>query len=131
MYNRIIKSIPNKNQKITKLPLDVEETCKIINQNDFIISMRYHITLISNILDKNILTIILNKHRHYLNKMYGLIDNYRFADNIVEFDSKIPIENIERLLKNQSSKLASDRDISRVCNEACKDLKEAIIEFLG
>ncbi len=130
MYNRIIKSIPNKNQKITNLPLDIGETCKIINQNDFIISMRYHITLVSNILNKNILTIILNKHRHYLNKMHGLIEHYKFANNIVDFDNKMPVENMERLLTNRSSRTASDRDISKVCDDACSDLQKAIIDFL-
>lgn len=129
MYNKIIDKIPDKIQRITKFPNNIDETCQIINENDVIISMRYHITLISNILNKNILTIILNKHRHYENKMHWLRDFYKFSDNMINFSSSIPAENVEKLLKNKSNRYSTNEEIEKISKKAYTELESAINIF--
>lgn len=65
-----------------------EETVKRLGSKSAVVSMRYHGTLLSNLLGVRTLCIDLDTHPHYFNKNKYLFDHYGFAKNIIAF-SKI------------------------------------------
>lgn len=87
-------------KNITVLPYQytIKDVVNTINDQDFIISMRYHGSLIANILEKNNITILYSRHRHYKNKMNYLYDNYGFEKNMVE---KLDKKSLDKMFKSK------------------------------
>lgn len=121
-YNSLIKELELKNAIITDFPNNIAELCDILNTCDIIISMRYHGTLISNIIQKNTICINYDSHKHYNNKNKYLFDKYLFNKNIINFSEDINQENISKILTNKNKTI----DVSNICDEANKQIIDAL-----
>ncbi len=96
-YLELMKKVQEKNVNIRSMPKDMEDLQIAFNENDYIISMRYHATLIANLMNKKVLNIIYNKHRHYDNKMKYLYEKYIFEDNNIIYGEDLKNKNLDLL----------------------------------
>lgn len=104
--NKLVDFVNNNRLSIRTIKLgNMEETLDILNEYSTIISMRYHGTLLSNMLSKNVICINYDKHKHYNNKNYYLFEKYGFEKNVLEF-SKLSTYNTSVLksLLNKKTK---------------------------
>lgn len=103
------KKYENKVQ-ILDYPDSLSKSIEIFNQQDYIISMRYHGSLLALALKKPLLSIIWDKHPHYNNKMGYLYQKYSLDDNVLKVSNATPQkieEALEKLIrkKNKSNKI--------------------------
>ena len=96
-YLELMKKVQEKNVNIRSMPKNMEDLQIVFNENDYIISMRYHATLIANLMNKKVLNIIYNKHRHYDNKMKYLYEKYKFEDNNIIYGEDLKNKNLDLL----------------------------------
>lgn len=73
--------------KVADYTNDFNEIIDIINEQDFLITMRYHALLISSILQKNILTIVYDEHHHYENKILYVYEQQNINKNQIYFSN--------------------------------------------
>jgi len=119
------------NFEIIDVPASMEELTKILIGCDFVVSMRYHATLISNILGRDTLCIDLSEeHRHYKNKMDNLYDSYKFAKNRILLDQLQPYSYSSNLPKTNESKQLVIEAFKQSTKEA-SNLKRAITNSLS
>lgn len=88
-----------------KYPENLYNTLNCLNSQDIIISMRYHGSLISSILNKKTISIIDYSHRHYANKM-----NYinKYNKDVLNYDFNNFLNN--NFNKDEIIKLANKRE---------------------
>ncbi len=79
----IKEELNSKNIKVEKYADNFSKIIKIINNCDYIISMRYHGSLLAMALNKPVLSIVLDNHNHYYNKMNYIYDEYSKSKNIL------------------------------------------------
>ena len=118
-------SLNNKNVIISDFPNNMKELENIFYDKDYIISMRYHATLIANIMQKKVLNIIYSRHPHYDNKMKYIYEEYNYENNNIIFGEKIKETNLKKLFNNNINHNGIDRR-----EKAKKDIiniKETII----
>ena len=120
-YNNIIKRIKSNKINIMKMPYNMNQLQELFNENDCIISMRYHATLIANIMNKNVLNIVYSSHQHYTNKMRYIYDNYKYDNNTINFGEQIDDNIIKKLLSFENNK-----NNKMYNNKAKKDLIDMI-----
>ena len=106
--NKLKMMINNSNIYVAKFFTEMNEILNIINDVDYIISMRYHASLLAMIRNKNLLTICLNKHLHYPNKMNYIYQKYAIDNNLIKYDElnngKTLNNAFDELFKNKTKK---------------------------
>ena len=85
-YTRMVDRLPN-NKNITVLPYtnNIEKLAQEIADTDFMVNMRYHGMLISNVLNKCSVNICYDIHRHYPNKISYLSERFGMQKDLVMF----------------------------------------------
>lgn len=124
-FKRIIANIKDKNINVLSMPKNMEELQKVFNEYNYFVSMRYHATLIANLMNKKVLNIIYSKHRHYENKMKYIYDHYKFEENSIIFGETINKNDLERLFLKKGKPKEK-----KYINNAKKDIK-SIIEIIN
>lgn len=64
---------------------NMEDICRALVNKTAVISMRYHGTLLSNILGKSVVCLNYNQHRHYNNKNSYIYDYYGFTKKAINY----------------------------------------------
>lgn len=125
-YKKLIEDLNDSNFEISEYPLNFSGISKILQDVDYTINMRYHGTLISNLLGIPNLNIIYDIHPHYKIKMSYLKDNYNFnflSINYSDLNKGAITLCINNLLNNNFFKVNtryyydSNKDINDVINE--------------
>lgn len=81
---------------------DINDILSEFEKLDFIVSMRYHATVISKILEIPSLTICLNEHPHYYNKMKAITEMTNDANSLINFED-IDENNFSDIVKEKMS----------------------------
>lgn len=87
ILNKIKSEISSEIINVCNYTNDFDEILDLINNQDYLITMRYHALLISAILQKNILSIIYDEHQHYENKISYIYDQQNLMKNQIYFSS--------------------------------------------
>lgn len=123
-YKKLKSNLNNDKIFIEFIPKKFGELISVFEKQEYIISMRYHGTLIANFMSKNVLSINFNNHRYYFNKNNYIYSNYGFNKNYVNFSSNITKENLDLLFsaykhkKHDKTLLKAQNDIkSYIINE--------------
>lgn len=104
-----------------------KEIADSMSKMDCIISMRYHGALLAALLDKPLLTLILDSHPHYINKMNYLCDTYDATDNSLNI-SQMTDESLTAAFDKLFGETAKN-DNSNYINEARNEIR-SIVENL-
>ncbi len=121
-YNDLKSTLNSDNIKVLDYEFNFNKLQEVINDQDYIISMRYHGSLISNMLNKKVLSIVYKTHRHYQNKMNYLYENYGFEKNIQIKITKKALDDLFKIPKKRKDKITLDK-ISKQSN---KDIIDAL-----
>lgn len=124
-YQKIIEEIGNEKLNLKNFPNSFQETIDVLNNQDIIISMRYHGTLLSGILNKKTINIIFDEHRHYKNKCNYLKEKYKIDDGTINF-SEIDSQSIEKLLLTLIKNKKKENNYDEVLKEANEQIKKAL-----
>lgn len=130
-YQKIIDEVGLKKSNLKKFPNNFQEIINVLNEQDIILSMRYHGTLLSGILNKNIINLIFDEHRHYKNKCNYLKDNYKINDATCNF-SELTFETLEHILLSmiKNKKKKKKHDYTRILKEADEQINKALSKVL-
>lgn len=123
-YKKLQMEINNKNIVISNMPENYADLLKILNNQKFIISMRYHGTLIANIIKKRVLSVDYNVHRHYYNKLNYIYNKYNFEKNRLSFSKENIRENL--ILLFGKNKKSNNENYADIMIKAKEELKEAL-----
>ncbi len=123
IYNKIICDFDNDKLILHKMPKKMQDLINIFEEQDYIISMRYHATLIANFMNKNVLSIDFVNHRHYFNKIHYIYEKYEFERNNITFLEKIGDNNFDLLFKKHKW-----NDVKDFMLKAEKDIRFYITE---
>jgi len=108
----------------TNIPKSYNNLITSISENDAIISMRYHGTLMSNLLGKKVLCINYDVHPHYSHKNAYIYDNYGFTKMMIDLSK---LNNFSQKDYNNFEKLIVKRiDIKKMYSMAADELKNMI-----
>lgn len=109
---------------IESQPANLEEFTTIIKDADLVISMRYHGTLIANILGKRVLCINPKENTHYVNKNKYIASHYRLNGFIIDEMAmdKFDTNNYNNLMYSKKSRVKA----KTICSSAKKDVDELI-----
>lgn len=118
-YYELKNQFNTSNINIIDLRFDLNSLTECFNNQDYIISMRYHGSLIANIMNKKVLTLMYN-HRHYKNKISYMYEKYKFYENIAY---EITDENLDNLFNSKKV----NNNIDKYLEQAKKDLEEALM----
>lgn len=126
-YKKIIDNLKDENIEVLEYTNNVDEIFSTISNLDVCVSMRYHGTLISNMLGVPTLNLLYDIHRHYKNKVDYLYKNYGYKNYQVNYslvNNESFINTFDELCKQQRSKLLSkqinigaNKQIDGVINE--------------
>ena len=128
-YKKIIDILKDENVEVLEYIGNVDEIFSTISSLDVCVSMRYHGTLISNMLGVPVLNLLYDIHRHYKNKVDYLYKNYGYKNYQVNYslvNNESFINTFDKLCKSQRNKLLS----KQVNIEANKQIDEVINGFV-
>lgn len=117
----------HKNIKTVNFKYKYQDVISEIDECKYVISMRYHSTLIANFLGKNVLCINYDEHQHYNNKNLYIYNKYVKEKNIVDFSKITSLNDNLDILFNKVKEKNSYQD---VLIRASDDLKEAIEQII-
>lgn len=121
-YNDLKDNFGSDNIKVLDYEFTFEKLQTVINDQDYIISMRYHGSLIANMLNKKVLSIVYKNHRHYQNKMNYLYENYGFEKNM-QFN--VTKKSLDALFK--APKVKKDKTLlDKISKQSNKDIIDAL-----
>lgn len=127
---KITKDLKIKNYNIEKFTVEYEHIISNITNNDYIICMRYHASLISNIFNVKTLTILYEENTHYHNKINYLYDEYKFDKNLISLsstkNSQLLRKSFENLFKVNQNKFLGNK----LFDETIKLIKENFGEVI-
>lgn len=83
--NKIAEELNNKNIYVKDYVNNID-ILRVLRENNYIISLRYHGSLLASALNIPLLTIVLNNHPHYTNKMEYLYKNYNLTNNTLNIN---------------------------------------------
>lgn len=116
----------NKRIFICEFASNFNEVINLLNENKYVISMRYHSSLISMIESKNLLTFLYDKHTHYYNKISYVYEKYASDKNVINisesFDENRLKSGFDDLFKTKRKSQFEKNNIK----EAQKELKEIL-----
>ena len=103
---------------------DFKETVEAIGSKEAVFSMRYHGTLLANLLGKRVICINYDSHRHYFNKNRYLYSHYGFSENVLSFSllGSVTGDQISNLLQSTVKGV----DTKKLHLKARKDLLSAL-----
>lgn len=114
--------LDNKNIKIYPYSYNIEEITNIIDENDYFVCSRYHMSLLTNALNKQVLFINYDIHRHYNVKNKYLYNKYGFNKNYINFSELKNIDTaLEKLFNTEPVKFNLE-----IVEEANKELNEML-----
>lgn len=128
-YKKIIEYLNDKNIENLEYTSNVDEVFNTISNLDVCVSMRYHGTLISNMLGVPTLNLLYDIHKHYKNKVGYLYENYGYKNYQVNYsstNSELFINTFDKLCKLQKNKLLS----KQVNTEANQQIDEVLKKFV-
>ena len=128
-YKKIIEYLNDKNIENLEYTSNVDEVFNTISNLDVCVSMRYHGTLISNMLGVPTLNLLFDIHKHYKNKVGYLYENYGYKNYQVNYsstNSELFINTFDKLCKLQKNKLLS----KQVNTEANQQIDEVLKKFV-
>lgn len=128
-YKKIIEYLNDKNIENLEYTSNVDEVFNTISNLDVCVSMRYHGTLISNMLGVPTLNLLYDIHKHYKNKVGYLYENYGYKNYQVNYsstNSELFINTFDKLCKLQKNKLLS----KQVNYEANQQIDEVLKKFV-
>ncbi len=103
------------------IPKTYTELITVLSENDAIISMRYHGTLMSNILNRKVLCVNYDTHSHYGHKNAYIYDNYGFRKMMIDFSK---IDSFAQKDYNNFTKLTEKNiDIKKIYRMATDEIK--------
>lgn len=117
---------------ISDYPYNYDDIKSLLVDVDYMISMRYHGTLLANLFGIQNINILYDVHSHYDNKMNYLYDNYHFIKNQILFsklDKNNFLKSFETMLTkknkaiNKSYYIKSNSDIDHALSLIQKDKK--------
>jgi len=124
-YKKLSDKLNYDNISIEKYPRNLDELISIFNNCEYVISMRYHATLVANSLGKKVLNLKYDTHNHYNNKIDYLYKKYKFKNYEILY-SKLnePISHnvIDKFVNGKSNETISDK----IYNESNKEIKHVI-----
>lgn len=118
-YKKLINKLNYEDISILKMPKDFAELTSVFENYEYIISMRYHATLIANSLGKKVLNLKYDLHRHYNNKIDYLYKRYNFQNYELlysQMNKKISDKVFNEFINGKPSKNISDK-VYRDSNE--------------
>lgn len=128
-YKKLIDSVNVENAEILEYPDPVDNVFEIISNLDICISMRYHGTLISNVLGIPTLNLLYDCHRNYKNKVDYLYNNYNFNNFQINF-SEINEDVFGKTLDNLCKISKKNKNDKTVYDEANKQIDDVIKKII-
>lgn len=92
--NNLKNIINDKRVMVAPFTTNFDEILSLINENEYIVSMRYHCSLLAMVENKKLLTILYDLHQHYYNKINYLYERYVKDGNLISLND---IENYDKL----------------------------------
>ena len=121
-YLSLLDKIDYSGLVINRFPKDISELTQQLNECDVVFSMRYHCTLVSNILNKKTICIDYDSHKHYYNKNNYLFEKYNFDKNMIRFSKGFDEKMFKYVISNKNN--CFDRTV--ISKEAVKQLESAL-----
>ena len=130
LYNKIFDKLEDKDN-IEILPYNntIEEIIYTFDKCDYIISMRYHATLISLARNINTISICYDKHTHYLNKISYINDLFKNKNNFSFVELMNDEKNYDLIIKALNTEKKS-RDLTTELIHTQNYLKETLSKYL-
>lgn len=129
-YNKIKELINDENINIIEYKNDYNQIMQLFKNQDYLICERYHAILLGTIMEKKILTIEYNIHRHYENKISYIFKKYSKEKNLIkisEINEELLLEKINYLFKKQKSNVFPQNTIKQSIIKL-QNIAEKIIE---
>lgn len=127
-YNKIMENIKDGNIQLINYVNSYSQILDIFNKQNYLICERYHSILLGILLNKKVLAIEYDVHRHYANKISYIYEKYCKEKNVIknsEIKEQIFLDKIVYLFEKQK-----DNKLSKnIIYESIKDL-EKIAEMI-
>mgnify|MGYP004530705529 FL=1 len=124
-YQKLVDELKDNNIEVLTYPNPIEDIFNIISKLDICISMRYHGTLIGNMLGTPTLNLLYDAHRHYINKVNYLYDKYGYNNYQVQF-SKVSNEKFIDTFKTVCKMTKNININKKIYMEANKQIDDVI-----
>lgn len=107
---------------------DFSETAAILSSMSTVFSMRYHGTLLANMLGKRVICINYDTHPHYPNKNQYIYSHYGFSKYMIDFSriDKVTLDGLQGLIKSSVRR----PDVQDIHKSASSKLERVIKEIL-
>ena len=125
-YTRLIKKMKIDDINIIDEKYTFESISTVINNQDVLISARYHGALLAMAYDKPNICIVDNNYRHYYNKMTYLCNNYNFNTILIK-DYDIKEKDLDIIYKKKRS---INSYIANISKKAKNDIDGVINEYI-
>ncbi len=117
-YTRMVEELPdNKNIVILPYTNRIEKIAEEIADTDFMVNMRYHGMLMSNVLNKCAINICYDVHRHYPNKISYLSELFGIEDKLIMFSRLLDMAGLEFTSPKNSFCLPDEERLQRVIKD--------------
>lgn len=124
-YNAITSELKNDKIVIETFPYTMDDIIESFNKCDVLIAMRYHSSLIGNILGIPTISIYYETHRHYNNKIRWLAK--MFDDDKIISVSEFNVDNLELLIQKAISNCKkNNKKLDKITNDSKNELIEII-----
>lgn len=124
-YKQLKEKIKSDNIYIKDYVNTLSEIKKVILEQDYIISARYHGSLLSLFMNKNTLTIINSFNPHYNNKMNYIFEEYNFDKKIISAKEKNP-RNINNIINNFLNSDFKNINTQKIINRNIENIERII-----
>ena len=124
-YKKLLEKIKNENVHLINYVNTYNEIVKIFNKQNYLICERYHSILLGILLNKKILAIEYDIHRHYTNKISYIYEKYCKEKNIIKYsevEEKTILKNIKYLFERQKD----NKIDKKIVLESIKELDDII-----
>lgn len=119
----------NKRIFICEFASNFNEVINLLNENKYVISMRYHSSLISMIESKNLLTFLYDKHTHYYNKISYIYEKYASDNNVINISESKDENRLKKAFDDLFKTKRKPQFEKNNIKEAQKKLKEILEEM--
>lgn len=125
--DKIVKEIKNENLYLYNYPYNMKNLIKLILKFNKIISCRYHSTLISLILNRDVLSLTYDIHPHYINKIEGIYKKYNIKKEEILFSE---LENKKNKIDEWINSVNENCFSTDVLKESSKELNNYIDKLM-
>lgn len=129
---RLKNELPEIPIKYRKNIISIADLSEYLTKSDFVIAMRYHGILLSNILGIKTLAIMFNSHLHYYNKVHGIYQSYNLPEYMISLEDTADAD----ILKNEIELLKKDEnestiDVKKIHEDAVKSLNDVLKDIFN